>query len=174
MTASSVAPPALSSTVALRKSTKRTRGSDEQRPEEVADAVRALDHHVGLLLEARWALVGAHPDAQGVPQPAALHELPERAKGIEIRRVVAHVERVGEVEVAQEGEDPGALVDPDGRPDLEHLAAPVGLEARALRPLRDRLDRLLRALLVGHAAPVQRGDRLLVLQAHAQAAQLVA
>ena len=40
-------------------------------------------------------------------------------------------------------------------------------------PLGDLLDRRLRVLLVGHAAPVQRGDRLLVLEPHAQPAQLL-
>src|ERR671921_659222 len=69
-TARSVAPPALRSTVALRKSTKRTRGSDEQRPEEVAHAVRAVDHDVGLLLEPRRPLVGGDADAQRVAEPA--------------------------------------------------------------------------------------------------------
>src|SRR5215207_5070024 len=50
--ASSVAAPALSRTVALRKSPNRTAArSGEQRLQELADAVGALDHRVGLVGE---------------------------------------------------------------------------------------------------------------------------
>src|SRR5215208_6637057 len=172
--ASSVADPALSITVALRKSTKRTEASGDERPQELAHAVGPLDHHVGLALERRRPLVGADPDSQRVLQPPHLDELAEAAEGVEVRHVVADVHRGGQVRVAQEGDDPRALVDPDGRADLEHLPAPVRGVTGGLRPLRDAPHRGLGALLVGHAAPVQRGDRLLVLQPDAQAAQLVA
>src|SRR3954468_14328580 len=101
ITASRVALPALSSTVALRKSGKRTRGSGEERPEEVAHAVRAVHHDVRLLLEPRRALVRAHPHAQRVAEAAGLDQLAEGAEGVEVRRVIADVERGGEVEVAQ-------------------------------------------------------------------------
>ncbi len=47
------------------------------------------------------------------------------------------------------------------------------LEAGALRRAGDSCDRGLGVLLVGDAAPVQGGDRLLVLEADAQAAQTV-
>ena len=59
--ASSVAAPALSRTAALRKSPNRTAQSSSAWSMS-AHAVRAVDHHVGLLRERRRALVGADAD----------------------------------------------------------------------------------------------------------------
>src|SRR5215212_5933391 len=70
--ASSVAEPALSSTVALRKSTNRTGRSDQQRAQQLAHAVRAVDHHVRFALELRRALFRAHPDLQRLAEGAAI------------------------------------------------------------------------------------------------------
>src|SRR4051794_37617835 len=106
--ASSVAAPALSSTVALRKSTKRT--SDEQRPQQLADARGTLDHDVGRLLELGRPLVRAHADADRHTQAAQLDELAEAAEGVEVGDVVAHVERGRQLRVTQQGDDPRALV----------------------------------------------------------------
>src|SRR3954468_12962128 len=98
--ASNVAHPALSRTVALRKSPKRTRArSVEQGPQQLADAVGALDHPVGLLRELRRALVGAHADPDRGAEAALLDELGEAAEGVEVGHVVADVHRRGEVGV---------------------------------------------------------------------------
>ena len=171
--ASSVAVPALRRTVALRKSPNRTGGQSSSAwsrprtpsvPSTMMSASRASSERT---------LLGPHADPHGGPEAIALDELGEAAERVEVGGVVADVERDGEVAVAQQVDDPGALVDPHRRPDLEHLAAPVGGEARPLGGRRDVLDRRLRLLLVGHAAPVQRRDRLLVLQPHAQLAQIL-
>ena len=114
----------------------------------------------------------ATPTRSAVFERAHLDELAEAAEGVDVRGVVADVERGGELGVAQQRDDPGALVDADGRADLEHLATPVRVEARLLGRLGDLADGGLGLLLVGHLAPVQRRDRLLVLEAHAQAAQV--
>src|SRR3954468_4583969 len=97
--ASNVAQPALSKTVALRKSPKRTRRSVEEGPQQLADAVGALDHPVGLLRELRRALVGADADPDRGAEAALLDELGEAAEGVEVGHVVADVHRRGEVGV---------------------------------------------------------------------------
>ena len=169
--ASSVADAALSSTVALRKSPnpQRSRARRSTRTPSGPSIMR-----VGLLLERRRRLVRAHADAQRIAQPAALLQLGQAAERVEVGDVVADVDRRGEVGVVQQADDPGALVDPHRRPDLEHLATPVGDEPGLLGRFGDVLDRGQRAVLVGHAAPVQGGDRLLVLQPHPQPPQLLA
>ncbi len=73
--ASSVAAPAFSRTVALRKSPKRT-GSVEQSLEQLADAVGPVDHHVGLARQRRRPLVRPHADPHGCAQAAP----PRRAR----------------------------------------------------------------------------------------------
>src|SRR5918997_4743273 len=171
--ASSVADAALSSTVVLRKSTNRTGRSDQQRAQQLAHAVGAVDHEVRLALELRRPLVGADADPDGGAEPSHLHELAEATEGVEVGDVIADVHARREVGVAEQADDPGALVDPHGRADLEHLAAPVRPVAGGLGALADGADRRLGRLLVGHAAPVQRRDRLLVLQPDAQAPELV-
>ena len=45
----------------------------------------------------------------------------EAVEGVEVGRVVAGVQRGGEVAVSQQAHDAGALVDPRRRPDLERL-----------------------------------------------------
>src|SRR5688572_5264571 len=91
--ASSVAQAALSRTVALRKSPKRTRRSAEQGPEQLPDAVGALDHPVRLLRELRRALVRAHADLDRRAQPAFLHQLVETPERVQVGHVVADVHR---------------------------------------------------------------------------------
>ena len=44
--------------------------SEQERAQQAADAVGAVDHRVGLLLQRRRALVRAHADAQRVAEPA--------------------------------------------------------------------------------------------------------
>src|SRR3954451_12940564 len=58
-------------------------------------------------------------------------------------------------------------------PPLDPLAPPVGVEAGLLGGLGDLADGGLGLLLVGHVAPVQARDRLLVLEGHAQPPQVL-
>src|SRR4051794_21821423 len=123
--ASAVAAPALSSTVALRKSPNRTVGASvEQRSEEVAHAVGARDHRVGALLELGRALVGTHADLDRVRDPAGLAQLVEPGERVDVGHVVAHVERRGELAVAQQVDDARALVDPHRRGGPPHPLSP--------------------------------------------------
>ncbi len=119
-------------------------------------------------------LARAHPDAQDALQLALVAQLGQAAEGVEIRGVVADVHGGDDVLVAQQLDHPDALVDAQRRTDLEHLAAPMRLQPRLLGRLGDLLHRGVGLILVGSAAPVQGGDRLLVLEADAQAPQRVA
>src|ERR1700742_4622083 len=101
--ASSVAEAALSRTVALRKSPKRK--SVQERGQQDADAVGAVDHRVRLLLERRGTFVGAHAHAQGVVELAQLLQLGQPAERVEVGRIVADVDRRGEVRIAQQADD---------------------------------------------------------------------
>ena len=67
--------------------------SVEQGLEQVAHAVGPVDHHVGLARQRRRALVRPHADAHRRAQAAALDQLGEAAEGVEVRGVVADVER---------------------------------------------------------------------------------
>ena len=130
-----------------REQRRRRRAEQDRRLEEVAEPHRSVssarsrsrtpsvpvDHRVGLLLELRRR---SRPSAR---RPAARSRAGPRscssrqpAEGVEVGHVVADVDRGGEVGVAQQADDPGALVDPHRRADLEHLAAPVGDEAGLL------------------------------------------
>src|SRR3954451_21613167 len=134
--ASAVAAPALSSTVALRKSPNRTVAggrSVQQRAQEVAHAVGALDHRVGALLELGRTLVGPHADLGGMSDAAGLAQLVETGERVDVRHVVAHVDRGGKLAVSQQVDDARPLVDPHRRADLHHLLAPVDREAGLLR-----------------------------------------
>ena len=178
--ASAVAAPALSSTVVLRKSVKRTAQSGlEQRLQQRAHAVGALDREIRLREQLGRGFVGADRDAQRTREQAPLHERPQPAEGVEVGGVVPHVERgpqseglrgrgAGVVAVEQRG-DTEALVELHGGAHLEHLAAPVDREALLLGARGDLPRGGRSGLLVGGAAPMEGGDCLLVLRAHAQA-----
>ena len=68
--------------------------------------------------------------------------------------------------------DGRSLVCGDRRPDLQHQAPPVREQALRLRGLGHALERGVGGVLVGGAAVVKRPDRVLVLEPHAQRAQL--
>ena len=140
----------------MRKSAEAHARSVEQRPEQFADAVGALDHPVRLLVELRRALVGAHADLDREAEPALLDELgrgrgTRRGRSRRRRRTCAAVRSVSRSSETI----PAPLSIRTGGPDLEHLAAPVGREAGLLGALGDLADRGLGVVLVGHAAPVQ-------------------
>src|ERR1700733_9845720 len=184
--ASRVAQPALTRTVVRRKSAKRTPPSlsdpllrprprasvGRQRREQLDHAVRSIDHEVGLGGDLGRSLIGANSDPDGAGDTALIGQPHKCMERVEVGDVVADVERDVDVRVGQESLDPGTLVDPDRRPDLEHLAPPVGPQTGRLRSRRDRVDRRACGLLVGSATPVEGDDRALVLQAHAKAAQI--
>src|SRR5664279_4009750 len=165
--ASAVAAPALSITVDLRKSTNRTRLL-QQRLEQFAHARRAVDGQVGLARQLGWRFVGIDGDAENRVQRSRLHKLAQSAKGVEVGGVVADVKGRGRLRAAQQHRDAEALVELDRRAHLEHLAPPVHHQAFLLREPCDFSHGHLGGLLVGCAAPVKRGDRVLVFAAEAR------
>ena len=164
-TASAVAAPALSSTVVLRKSTNRTRYSSASSsprtppgPSTVTSASRASSGGASSEARPRTARPPALP-------PRRAPRSPRNAS----RSVVSSPTYIAAATVlaAEQRGDAEALVEGDRRTHLEHLAPPVNGEARSLR-LGDLPHGLFGGLLVGGAAPVEGGDRALVLAAHAQ------
>ena len=83
---------------------------------------------------------------------------------VDVGGVVADVQRSVDVGVLEERRDPGALVDPYRRANLEYLASPMGLQSGVACLLSDLIDRGVGGVVVGRAAPVERDDRPLVLE----------
>ncbi len=94
--ASAVAAPALSRTVVLRKSTNRTCYRLQQRLEQTAHAGRAVDHEIGLGRQLRGSFVGADRHADRGGQGSLADERAQAAKGIQVGRVVADIQRAGD------------------------------------------------------------------------------
>src|SRR6516165_7587210 len=90
--ASAVAAAALSRTVVLRKSTNRTRLL-QKRSEQFAHAGRAVDREVGLEPQLGRRFIGAHSHAQRARQAPGAYEGAQPTEGVQIGRVVTHVQR---------------------------------------------------------------------------------
>ncbi len=174
--ASAVAVPAESRTVVLRKSVKRT-GLRARPPGARARRRGRPVSRSASPSSSGGASSEPTADAHGVGERAGALQRAQRAEGVEVGDVVADVHRAGERLLprgvaVQEGGDALALVEGDRGAHLEHLAAPVHGEALGLRARGELADGGRGGLLVGDAAPVEGGDRPLVLGAHAQALQL--
>ena len=134
---SAVAAPALSSTVVLRKSTKRTRvySSASSSPRTPLGAV---DRQVGLARQLGRRFVGADRHAErALAASPDCDERAQAAEGVEVGGVVADVQRRASTGAPRSSVgDAEALVERDRRAHLEHLAAPVHGEALAPRRAR--------------------------------------
>ena len=117
-------------------------------------------------------LVRAHSDLDRRLQGARRGERVQGVEGVEVGGVVAAVEGRPHAAALDQVAHRPALVERHRRANLQHLAAPVRGQAGRLRLLGDALEARERGVLVRHAAPVERRDRSLVLDAHAQLAQL--
>src|SRR4029077_2293740 len=169
MAASAVAAPALSSTVVLRKSTKRKTPPLQQGLQQRPYAGRTVDGQVGLARQLGRYFVRADGDANGVRERARGDHLAQPAEGVEVGRVIPDIQgRLHDPAPEQRG-DREALVEQHRGADLEHLAPPVHRQAFCLRAPGDLAHGLLGERLVGGPAPVKGGDRVLVLAAHADA-----
>src|SRR5919197_3492338 len=92
-----------------------------ERGEKPHQLGRPWDDEIGGLEQRGRGLVRGNRDEHDVLQPGRL----EAAEGVEIRRVVAGVERPPRGRVGHQRTDSASLVRLDGRADLEHLAAPA-------------------------------------------------
>src|SRR6185437_5818578 len=162
-TASAVAAAALSSTVVLRKSTKRT--PLQERLEQPPHAPRPVHRQVRLGGELGRGLVRGHGDAESRLELPFLGEPAQGSERIEVGGVVPDVDGRGDVLVAKQRGHAEPLVEGDGRAHLQHLAPPVDREALAFGLLGDLAHGALRRLLVRRPAPVKCRDRILVLAA---------
>src|SRR3954447_26641386 len=169
--ASVVAAPALRYTVVLSRSVKRIWPGPlgGERLEQAPHAGSAVDQHVGLGGDVARGLVVADAHADRLVEAPRGDQVAQRAEGVEVGAVVADVQRDPHGEIGEQALDALALVHLDGRADLEDLVPAVGDDALRLGGGGAIAHRSLGGLLVGRAAPVEGGDRLLVLGAHAQA-----
>ena len=116
-------------------------------------------------VSSRRGLIRGDADASSSAQPPRVRHLPQCRERVEIAPVVAAEQGALDRALAQQALDRRALVDVGDGAELEHLAPPVGHEARGLGLAGDPLRRLSRDLLVDGLAPVKRLDRALVLEA---------
>src|SRR5687768_2288268 len=105
-----VAAAALTSTVLFKKSVKRT-CLVEQRLEERPHALGSVHREVGLLVDLRRSLVGAHPHAETRLQLAFLHERAQAQERVDVRDIVANVDGGAQPGLAHEAGDRPALVE---------------------------------------------------------------
>src|SRR5271155_1018921 len=119
--ASAVAAPALSRTVVLRKSTKRT-CLLQQRLQQAAYAAGPIEDEIGLRRQLRGSFVGADRHTDRGSQDPFPDERAQPAEGIQVGAVVADIQRSGDVLTMQERGDTEALVELDGGTHLQHLA----------------------------------------------------
>ena len=114
------------------------------------------------------------PTRDGVRPARPRRQLGERGERVQVGHVVAGVERGPHrrpLAAARARRGPCPIG--DRRPDLEHLAAPVRPQPLRLRLARRAArTRACARVLVRRAAPVEGHDRALVLDPHAQRAQL--
>src|SRR5277367_22732 len=165
---SAVAAPALSRTVVLRKSTKRT-GQLQQRLEQTAHTAGAVEQEVGLRRQLRGSFVGADRRADRGGQGSFCDERAQSAERIQVGGVVADIQRGGHRRggwALKKRGDAETLVQGDGWTHLQHLASPVDRQALLERTPRDLSDRGGGGRFVRRATPVECGDRVLVLAAH--------
>ena len=122
--------------------------------------------------------ISCGPSSERTPTVTASSSSPastssvEHAEGVEVGHVVARVQRDAHRRPLEQLPDGPVLADRHRRPDLEHLAPPVGPQPLRHRLGGDPLHQGASGVLVGCPAPVEGHDRALVLDPHAQRAQL--
>ena len=145
----------------------------QQRLEQAAHAIRAIDRKVGLRGQLGRRLVGADRHRRrrspARPRSTAARAARGRRRGRWCRR--RRTRAASTAAPSSSAVTPSPLSSATGA-DLEHLAPPVHDEALALGLRGDLRDRGCGGILVGGATPMEGGDRLLVLAAHAQSLAL--
>src|SRR5262249_6808844 len=118
-------------------------GGALQPPQQVEELGGTAHDELRVLGELRRRLAREHRDAERVL------ELLDRAKGVDVGRVVAGHERAGEATALEQLADGGALVRAGRRQHLEHLAAEARDEPLVAGAVGDLLELHDRRPLVG-------------------------